>query len=334
MGSDRDRVNGGGAYLAPSGGAVTLAPGDDVEIDLTPSIAFPHVSGPISTPSVSANGHINMAAIPSGNSTLAWGDVNALLNAAVASFRSNADYDLDPADSPGQIKHEEIANILFTWENTERFGAASNGFSDRFQFQMNLLSGVVVIVWDNMDNSGGGTAIDTVVGYSPGSGSIDCGSIDLATALPIVTSVDVPAVPPLTLSASPAPVFTPGGSSVPITYQVNNLRDLSPFVPGFYLATLVFSFNPPIVPGGIDLTLVGIDAPGCNLLVGSLDVLYNISPTSTSHGEVVVVPQPLSPGTTFYVQAANFLIPNSLPNGQNGFGLIVSNGVKSYFELF
>jgi len=68
--------------------------------------------------------------------------------------------------------------------------------------------------------------------------------------------------------------------------------------------------------------------------VGSLDVLYNISPTATSHGEVIVVPQPLSPGTTFYVQAANFIIPNSLPNGMNNFGLIVSNGVRSRFDLF
>ena len=44
-------------------------------------------------------------------------------------------------------------------------------------------------------------------------------------------------------------------------------------------------------------------------------------------------PQPLNPGDTFYCQALNFILPNSLPNGQNNFGLITSNGLKSRFDL-
>jgi hypothetical protein len=323
-------VNGGGAYVAPSGLATVLTAGDDIEVNVVPSVAFPHVSGNIATLSVNTNGIVNMAAIPSGNDVTCWGDPLPLLSDPVSAFRMNGDY--DTSLSPGQIKYEEVSNILIiTWENTERYGV--NGTSDRMQMQLNLLSGVVVYVWDSMGNAGLNTALTTCVGYAPGGGSFNPGSIDLATALPIVTTPDL-AMSPLTLAAAPAPTFVLLNPSVPITYTTTNLVDLSPALPGFYLAAMAFSINTPPPAPGFDLTFIGLDAPGCDLNVSTIDVYYPISPVAATHNEVIVVPQPLAPGDTFYVQTVNFIIPNSLPNGLNNVGIITSNGIRSYFQTY
>ena len=124
---------------------------------------------------------------------------------------------------------------------------------------------------------------------------------------------------------------TLGLPSVPLTWQIDNLRDLSPAVPGVYLAALVASLNPG---PGIDLTLIGLDAPGCKLNVGGADIVIGLSPVGPSHSLIAPVPQPLSPGNVFYFQAINFVIPFSLPNGLNGLGMTSSNGVRSYFNTF
>jgi hypothetical protein len=123
------------------------------------------------------------------------------------------------------------------------------------------------------------------------------------------------------------------GSSVPITWTTSNLRDLSPAAPGVYLASIFFSVNPPLFGTGVDLTFLGIDAPGCNFLLGSAEVIWNINPSGPTHDEVISFPQPLAPGDTFYSQTVNFILPNSLPTGQNNFGVLTSNGVKSRFDL-
>jgi hypothetical protein len=134
------------------------------------------------------------------------------------------------------------------------------------------------------------------------------------------------------LSAAPAPTFTLGGSSVPMTWQVDNLRDASPSAPGVYLGLLIFSATGPIGGTGIDLTLLGLDAPGCTLYVGSIDVTFSLAGFSPSIGQPILFPQPLNPGETFYSQVANFIVPNSLPSGLNNFGVLMTNGLKSVFQ--
>ena len=311
---------GGGAYVAPTGGATTLTLTDDSETDVTPSIAFPTPTGSVPVLSVCSNGFVNMA--PSGSNTpFAYGSVFALLNATVASFRSNADY--DPTSSPGAIKTEEVGGVLYvTWENIERYNTA--GVSDRWQFQLNLGTGTCTYVWDSMQGTVGGAC---VVGYSPGT-SLDPLSITLATALPVVTSPDYNGVP-LELSASPAPVYSAGNPSVPVTWTVNNVPDaVPPF--GIGLSFLLFSVAP--IPGGFDLGFLGM--PGCDLNILTLDVTIGFTGTVPSDSLTFSVPQPLSPGLSFYAQALSLFPPNSLPNGQNPFGGLLSNGVQSYFNVF
>jgi hypothetical protein len=321
---------GGGTYVTPTGAATAILPFDDDEADVTPSVPFPHVSGPVSTLSVCTNGFVNMG--PIGNNwVFAYGSVFDLLNTTVAAFRSNADYDARPTASPtGFIKTEEIGNVLYvTWENVERYnGNVSTGSSDRFQIQLDLVSGEVTYVWDSMQGVGfGGSA---VVGYSPAGTSVDPGSVTLATALPVTTSPDI-IQNALALSASPAPVITLGGTgpSVPVTWTVSNVPDIVPPF-GIGLSLLIFSGAP--IPGGLDLFF--LDMPGCNLNVASLDVVIGFPGLAPVDSLTLTIPQPLSPGLSFYSQALSLFAPGTLPNGQNLFGGILSNGVQTYFNVF
>ena len=38
-------------------------------------------------------------------------------------------------------------------------------------------------------------------------------------------------------------------------------------------------------------------------------------------------------GTTIWSQSASLIAPNSLPNGQNAFGLTTSNGVETFISI-
>lgn len=312
---------GGGTYVTPTGAATNLVLTDDSEVDVTPSVAFPYAGGSVPTLSVCSNGFVNMS--PVGNNTVfSYGSVFNLLNDPIGAFRSNSDY--DPGSSPGFVKTEEISGVLYiTFENIERWNTA--GVDDTFQFQLDLTTGVVTYVWSAMQGTVGG---GTVVGYAPGGVSNDPGSIVLATALPKVTAPDYNGVP-LALSASPAPVFTIGGPTGVINYQIDNVIDvLAPF--GIGLPLLIFSFLP--VPGGFDMTFLGMDF--CNLYIGGLDIILVPPGTAPTSVMPLVIPQPLSPGFSFYSQAVSLFAANSLPNGLNPFGAILSNGLQSYFNTF
>jgi len=317
---------GGGAYIPPSGLATPLALTDDSEVDVTPSIPFPTPTGPVATLSVNSNAFVNMGPVGQ-NYIFAYGSVFELLNTTIPAFRMNSDY--DPGSSPiGAVLTEEVTVgsdtiLCVTLRDIERYGATSN--PDRLQFQLNLNSGQCTYVWDAMTSTSGGAH---VVGYSP-SVSLDPGSIDLATALPKITSPDYNGVA-LALSASPPPVYTVGGSTVPITYTVDNMIDVAPPF-GIGVGLLIFSVAP--FPGGLDMTFLGINA--CNLNIASLDVMLNLPNTAPQASVVLTIPQPLFPGLSFYSQAVSLFDPNNpLPNGQNPFGAILSNGLQSFFNLF
>ena len=46
------------------------------------------------------------------------------------------------------------------------------------------------------------------------------------------------------------------------------------------------------------------------------------------------LPPAIPPGLELFSQSAALIQPNSLPNGQNAFGLTTSNGVRSYINPF
>ncbi|MBL8747667.1 MAG: hypothetical protein JNK78_00800 [Planctomycetes bacterium] len=332
---------GGGSYVAPIVGAVPLPANDDDQTAVTPSIPLPVPGGAASTLWVHTNGFVSTAATnDSVFDDALWNPptfsdyapTSGFRNAPATAFWSWHDY--ISSSGAGRIKrHEAVVGpdtILYvTWDAVESYPAATANPST-FQFQFNLTTGVVTYVWQSITAIGtGGSPFlpeGHLVGYSPGGASLDPGSIVLASALPLVTQPDQA---PLTLSASPAPVYTIGGPTVPVTWTATNVPSLLPPLP-LGVTILIFSVAP--FPG---LDLGFVDMPGCNLNVASLDVTLPMAGgTSPTDSVTLSMPQPLSPGLAFYSQALSLFPPNSLPNGQNAFGAVLSNGLKSSFNTF
>ncbi len=295
---------------------------DDTEASVFPSVPFPHVSGPVPVLSVCSNGFVSMAAEPSGNELGAWGSAQSLVQQVVPSFRSNADYDANF----GTVWAEEILvggmpTLTITWDNVERFDLTTN--PETFQFQMNLVTGTVTIVWQSMTTIGGH---DLVVGYAPGGPNLDPGSRNFTTALPLTTAPDI-RLRPLTLSATPGPVVGPLGG--PVTYTVRNIPELQP-LSGIHLGALFLS-GAPAAGNGIELSSLG--APGCFLHLGGLDLeipLGLVFGNDTASTQISFANAPVLADQRIYFQAAALFDPSfPLPNGQNSFGLVTSNGLRS-----
>ncbi|MEZ6037573.1 MAG: hypothetical protein R3F29_08835 [Planctomycetota bacterium] len=315
---------GGGSYVVPSGAATTLTLADDAETDLVPSIPFPHVDGPVATLSVCSNGYVNMAPSPSGNGTTTYGSTGTFLGAAAASFRSNSDYD---PSAGGAVKAEELVvgsdTILYvTWEDVERFSDGAN--PERFQFQFNLTTGVVTLVWDAMTTLG---SRDLLVGYAPVGPSLNGGSIDLATALPITTQPDA-SLTAMSLAASPAPISTPSTGTT-ITYTTSNIPEAGPGT-GLYVSTTILSFGQDAA--GTDLAAIG--APGCSTYLTSNDLFLSVMFGGPTDSTLLDLPAGLPAGFTFYAQSIALVIPNSLPGGFNDVGLLTSNGLAHFVAGF
>ena len=307
-------TNGGGTYVAPTGAATLIPLGDDDSAPFTPSVPFPHVGGAVTDLEVHSNCFVSMGP---GNANNVYGSVPALLGSAVASFRAN--YDLDPSVGGSLISAEEVGNVLhITWEAPRwNFTAI-----ERVQMQFDLVAGTVVMVWQDLPTLT--STGDTVVGYAPGV-SNDPGVIDLAVDLPITTEPDL-AISAISLSASPAPVST-STTGTTVMYQIDNIPDAN-VSSGIYFGALVISFTGDIA--GTDLGF--IDMPGCNLHVGALDVLIAYNGATSSQMVPLNIPANVAVGTQLWAQAAALVVPGSLPNGENAFGAVTSNGVESFIS--
>ena len=316
---------GGAAYVAPTS-ATNLVIGDDGEVSQTPSIPFPTAAGPVSPLFIAANGMISMATNPiAGDYTP---DAMSFLNAPVMAFWSWHDFNPTEAGS-GLISYME-ANVggntiaYITWPNVENYptGVAN---PSTLQFQLNLSTGAVTIAWLSMDgNNTSPFGSAHLIGWSPAGPSTDGGSINLATALPIVTnSTNVFA---MDLTANPAPISSATSGTV-VTYTTTNMIQ---YGGGVYIGLWAASVNQ--AAGGIPLAILG--APGCLAYVATLDftaAMVGFTPTNTVN---LPLPAGIPGGFTFYSQSVGLVPPNSLPNGQNPGGLIVSNGLTTYISNF
>ena len=235
----------------------------------------------------------------------------------VGSFRSNADYDPSAA---GAVLAEELAGTLcVTWMNVPRFGSTQ---PERFQMQFELASGVVRIAWDQLASTV--PVGPTLVGYAPGP-SLDPGPVDFVAATAAVTAPDVPAV---VLAATPAPTSTPTGGAT-VTYAVDHIPDANVNSGVFFGVAIFSSFGSPL---GFDLTALGL--PGCRLHVVGVDVSLPFVGSTPSQTLTLTLPPNVPIGTQLHTQAAALVFPNSLPNGQNPFGAVTSNALRSTISTF
>ena len=303
------------SYVSPGPAAIHLNLGDEDEANVTPSAPFPHAAGLVSTLSVCSNGFVNLGPT-GGNTVLAHGSVYEMVHSPIASFRSGADFD---PSANGGVFVEEIGTLLVvTWHNVFRFGGSA---PERLQMQLDLVGGKVTIVWDQLTSTAGGPM---VVGYAPGP-SLDPGSTDLSAAVPITTAPDLLA---LHMTASPPPISTSSGGTL-VVYQIDNIPDANVNSGIFFGVTLLSLF--PMVPA-LDLAALGM--PGCELDVATMDIVLSFVGTSSSQTTQLAVPPSVPPGAQVFAQSVALVFPGSLPNGQNAFGAVTSNGVRSVINSF
>lgn len=312
-----------GTYVAPTAGATILATlTDDSEV-ATPNLAvpFPYPGGVATALTVCSNGFVSVA---TGNGVgFAPSAATMLGNLRTAWY---AWHDFNPAiAASGKVKFEQVGNVAYiTWDGVYNFGGTTAADASTVQFQFDASVGSVAIVHGTV-SANVHTAFVAgephLVGFSPGGPSFDAGSVTFATALP----VQVPAaLLPLTLAAGAGLTSTPTSGSSTV-FTTSNMPEYSPGA-GIYIGLHIMSFGQVAAPG-LDLGFLG--APGCPALVQSLDLTQAMVGVTSTNTVSFNVPMNIPSGLQLFSQSASLILPNSLSNGQNAFGLTTSNGVAS-----
>lgn len=308
--------HGGAAFVPPTASAALLPAGDDTEAPIQLSLPLPLPSGSTSTLYVNSNGIIATSPLGMNGPTTALPDVAAMLGEPATAFYCWHDYDPSEIGS-GPIRFERLNNTLYvTWDGVESKPAGLANPST-LQFQFDLASGVVHVVFAAVASAGTGAHL---FGYSPGGPSVDGGEIALATALPLV--VGAINLEPLALSASPAPIVTATTGTV-ATYAVDHVPALGG---NTHLGFVVFGFVPDL--GGA--SLAGYGMAGCRQYVAQLLVTQLFTSATPSGAVTLALPAGFPRGVSIYAQALALSPPNGLPNGQNPLGAVTSNGVQSF----
>lgn len=163
-----------------------------------------------------------------------------------------------------------------------------------------------------------------LVGFSPAGPSVDDGGLDISAQTTFVASSAN--VDSLSLTAAGAPIST-ASTGATVTYTTDNLIE---FGGGVYIGMNIISLsqaNP-----GLPLGFLG--APGCDALVNTLDFTQAMVGFTPSQSVTFPIPAGVPSGFEIYSQSVNLVQPNSLPNGQNAFGMTTSNGVTSRISSF
>lgn len=306
-------------FVPPSGNATTLALANDgqVAMPLLGSFVFP--GGSTTELHVHENGIVALAPLqlaqPGQPSTAAMLDANA------PAFWSWRDFDSAEAGS-GPITFEQVGNVvLVTYDDVESIPAPITNRST-VQFQFDLASGEVRIVWVALGNGFG----DVVCGWSPAGKSIDLGPTDFAVGLPrFVPATNRSA---MRLSASPAPISTPT-TGTPITWSLDDIPETAPGS-GVTNGAVVFSLTAN--PSGAVIDPIVL--PGCGTWVGSLDLVLLFAGSTNTETLTLDLPAGLPHGTLLYSTAAALVQAGSLPGVPNPDGAVTSNGVRSFFAPF
>lgn len=316
-------VTAGGANYAPPGaGAVALSLGDDDAVAVALPAPFTGPAGPVGALHVHSNGIVALGPLALTGLASAEPNVAALLGEAATAFYSWHDFDPTEPGSGAIVTELVGGTFCVTWNGVESHPAIGNPSTQQFQFD--LATGIVHIVWSQIAPLGTGSTTapseQWLIGYSPGGPSVDGGHTDLATGLP--HSLGTGNLAPLQLAASPAPVVT-ATTGATVVYSITGAPELAP---GSHAALLVAGLAQDL--GGTSLTSLGL--PGCNQHVGGIVVSLFAAGGSPNFAVPLGLPAGFPRGVTIYAQALALCAPGSLPNGQNPFGGVTSNGVASF----
>ena len=303
---------------APSAGVISVGPsaqvvpaGDDDYVD-TATLATPGSLGVW----VGSNCQI---ALGGANSAGYVPSLIDTLNAPFDGLYAWTDLHSASGGGGGDIFYEESGSVAtVTYLGVHGW---NTGVPNTIQFTWDTASGDFSIAFENLNTT---NPEQWIVGYSPAGASVDGGAVDMSgLSASVMSSSNVPA---LSLSASGAPISTTTSGST-VTYTIDNLQPISP---GFYLGFVGISFaqaNP-----GLPLGIIG--APGCVAYIPTLDATLSVAGGTNSLSTTFNVPINVAGGSEVFAQGINVVLPNSLPNGQNAFGLTLSNGMRSFISNF
>jgi hypothetical protein len=289
-------------FVAPTGNAQVLPLGDDAQTSVTLSSAFPYPGGATTSLVVCSNGFVSVA---NGNGTNYDPTGPGLLAMPQTVYSCWHDYD-PTAPGSGQVKFEEVGGIaMLTWDGVySYFGTGPGTAPSTFQLQFELASGAVNFVFGTMDLVGGSNYGDThLIGWSPGSATLDPGSIDLTAMLPTTFVRAESDLLPLALSSTRPLVNTT------IQLVTDNIPVGTPF------GAIMLGFVNP----GTDLTSIGM--PGCHRYSDGLALQLFLSPSTSSSVPFVV---PNVPGISIHAQSV-VLSPQA---NLTPLGAISSNGLQ------
>jgi hypothetical protein len=309
---------GGALYVAPTAGATILSLTDDSTTTFTPSTPVPVPGGTVPVWTISSNGILTAAA--TGNNGTSLGATLAAVGTAPG-LGWYCWRDFNPAATgSGKVKTEEVSGVLYlTFDGVYEYGTTNPA---TFQWQINLTTGDVFMVWSSLAVSTNTT--NFVVGASLAGVGPTPVSTALSTASPFLM-VKPNNLTPMTLSAAPTPRINP---STVVGFTANNLPEFVP-TSGIYLSTLFLSVNPN--PGGFDLAGILTTVPGCNAWILTLDLdlgaQLTFAPTATWN--FTFSNAFFAPGNVIGAQAVALFDSNfPLFNGESG-GFLFSNGVLS-----
>ncbi|MBM3973162.1 MAG: hypothetical protein FJ301_03570 [Planctomycetes bacterium] len=299
-------------YVAPSATATALALTDDNEVTVALTVPFNYAGGTTNNLFVHANGYVSVAT----NNTLPGGpnyvpEIPAMLSATETAWWSWHDYNPTEAGS-GQVKFEEVGGVAYiTWDGVESYPTTQANPST-LQFQFNLVTGEVNIVWQTIESFGQTGFLqgsDHIIGFSPGGNSPATGLFNINTLTSQLLSF--PEVFPLNLVSSSNPLI---GTTVNLVTSRETGSSLG----------ICFVTTGQIAAPGLDLGLIG--APGCSALVDISTGVGNLISNLGLPGVSMSIAFPL-PNNPAFAGLSVFSQSIWLDPTVNAFGMLVSNGV-------
>lgn len=317
---------GGGTFVQPGAGATNVfaTPVDDAEALLPLSAPLLTPQGPQASLRVHSNGVISWGGLPQTfpGSNSFTPTPGGFLNAGNAGVWFWHDHN-EQEPTSGRIVSQQVGGVLYvTWNDVESYAFPEVQNRSTIQAQLTLATGQIVVIFQQVSANASSTfGSATLVGYSPGGPSVDGGSQNLATSLPY--AVLTANLAPVALTAAPAPVSTATTGTV-VTYTHSGVPEAGPGS-GLHIGLTILSVGQNLA--GTDLAFLG--APGCRLHVASLDATFSFLGVGATQTTTFTIPPGVPAGFNLYAQGAAIIAANSLPNGQNSLGVVLSNAIAS-----
>jgi hypothetical protein len=292
------------AFVTPAPTAGIIANGDDVVQTIQLAQAMPVPGGTTQFLTVSSNGEIALGS--TGNGADFAPDANRFLAFANTTIAA-AWHDYNPSfGGSGKVVFEQAGGVAYvTWNNVFSYNTAA---PDRFQYQFDLATGNVTIVYQTMSAQGN----EYLVGYSVAGLGVRTIESDLSVDLAGTITVADAGVQGLTLSTNGLPAVGNAGFAYTAT-----------FVPAVSPVGILFFGDTETPP--VDLGFLGM--AGCRAYTNANLVSVTFPVAGGTGTQALPIPANNALiGTNLVAQAVAFTLATQL-------NLATSNGTQGQIGL-